>query len=548
MAAVANIGVSVTARVTKFMKGMKRVRRALNRFGKRVSAVGAGLKRITLAAGAFTVAAGAAFGKVLMAGERFNRKMNQSQAIMSGLTQTLRKDMKEAAFEAARSTVFSSEQAAESFFFLASAGLDAQQSIKALPLVAKFAQAGMFDMATATDLLTDAQSALGLTSKDPIENMENMSRVSDVLVKANTLANASVQQFSESLTTKAGAALKILNKDITEGVAVLAAFADQGVKGADAGTALNIVLRDLSTKGLRNADAFRKAGIAVFDAAGNMRNIGQIVGDIENKLDGMSDAQKKATLLQLGFTDKSVIFIQTLLGMSEKIGMYEHSLRRAGGTTEMVASKQMTQLQMATAKLEAAWSKFGDAVQPIMTALADGLTVAIEAINERFLKNFSQERAVKIFTAFLRAAEGFWLQFKIIANDAIAAVIATVGKLAGVPVFGKLLGDKGELFKKRDEFRKAASESRTNLDRLLGDETTDAQGREFLSAAVQRMHDERLAQQEFQARREKLEQGIESVDAKLAKKLKVEDVSTVKAINTLVDVVKLGVFGVPTVQ
>jgi hypothetical protein len=81
--------------------------------------------------------------------------------------------------------------------------LDAEASIAALPRVAQFAQAGMFDMSRATDLLTDAQSALGLTIRDDaVKNMENMIKVSDVLVRANTLSNATVEQFSTSLTTK----------------------------------------------------------------------------------------------------------------------------------------------------------------------------------------------------------------------------------------------------------------------------------------------------------------------------------------------------------
>ncbi len=61
------------------------------------------------------------------------------------------------------------------------------------------------------------QSALGLTVDNAEENLGNLTRVTDVLVKANTLANATVQQFSEALTNKAGAALRILNKDVEEG-------------------------------------------------------------------------------------------------------------------------------------------------------------------------------------------------------------------------------------------------------------------------------------------------------------------------------------------
>jgi len=320
---------------------------------------------------AFGVAAAVAFQRITRAGELFNQKMNRSLAIMSGVSESLRKTMKRTALEVARTTVHSAEQAAESYFFLASAGLSVKQSIAALPTVAKFAQAGMFDMARATDLLTDAQSALGLTVKDTATNMLNMKHVGDVLVKANTLANASVEQFSESLTRKAGAALKVLNKGIEEGAAVLAAFADQGVKGSDAGTALNIILRDLSTKAIKNAKAFAAYNIEVFDSTEKMRNLALIVSDVEQALKGMSDKTKKATLLQLGFSDKSVIFLQTLLGLSGRINEYESALRLAGGTMQRVADKQLTPMEKSLAKLKAAWTALSDALKPAVDAVAE---------------------------------------------------------------------------------------------------------------------------------------------------------------------------------
>jgi TP901 family phage tail tape measure protein len=278
---------------------------------------GAALLNPITAMGAGIAGAGAAFVRTAKSVEEFNRAMRNSQAIMGELTKALDKDMRAAAFEVARATQFSATEAAKAYFYLASAGLDVTQSIKAMPVVSKFAQAGMFDLARATDLLTDAQSALGLTVDDSARNMQNMLRVSDVLVRANTLANASVEQFSEALTNKAGAALKIVGKDIEEGVAVLAAFADQGLKGAEAGTALNIVMRDMQTKALQNTRAFGQFNISVFDAYGEMRNMADILRDIELALAGMSDATKKQTLLNLGFTDKSVIFIQTLIGLSD---------------------------------------------------------------------------------------------------------------------------------------------------------------------------------------------------------------------------------------
>ncbi|MFW6202558.1 MAG: phage tail tape measure protein, partial [Gemmatimonadota bacterium] len=96
----------------------------------------------------------------------FDDAMTQSLAIMGDVSDAMRQDMAEAARAVARTTTTSATDAAESYFFLASAGLDASQSVAALPQVARFAQAGMFDMSRATDLATDAQSALGLASED----------------------------------------------------------------------------------------------------------------------------------------------------------------------------------------------------------------------------------------------------------------------------------------------------------------------------------------------------------------------------------------------
>jgi TP901 family phage tail tape measure protein len=337
---------------------------ANSRLSKLGSAVGLAAKAVAAGAAAIGAVAVREFAK-------FDAAMQKSVAIMGDVSDALRDDMAKAAREVAKTTTFSAEQAAESYFFLASAGLDAAASIAAMPKVAAFAQAGMFDMALATDLLTDAQSALGMVIRDDaVANMEQMVRLSDVLVKANTLANASVEQFSTALTTKAGAALRSLNKDMEEGVAVLAAFADQGIKGELAGTQFSIVLRDLTTRAIKNKAEFRAFGLEVFDAQGKMRNMADIVGDLESGLDGMSDELQKATLLQLGFSDKSLGALQALMGTSEQIRAYEKALREAGGTTDNIANKQ---LQTFSAQMDLLKSLFADVAIEIGSALVPAL-------------------------------------------------------------------------------------------------------------------------------------------------------------------------------
>lgn len=333
----------------------------------------------------------------------FDAEMTKSLAIMGTVSDSLRDDMSAAAREVAKTTTFSANQAAEAYFFLASAGLDASASIAAMPKVAQFAQAGMFDMALATDLLTDAQSALGLTIRDDaVKNMENLIKVSDVLVKANTLANASVEQFSTALTTKAGAALRALGKDVEEGVAVLAAFADQGIKGEEAGTQLSIVLRDLTTKAINNRAEFARMGIGVFDAAGEMQNMGDIIADLEVALAGMSDETAKATLLQLGFSDKSLASLLALLGTSEAIKTYEASLREAGGTTEEVANKQLETLNAQLGLIKSAFVDLGIEIGERLEPTVVGLAAEVQTLLAEMVASPEFERFIVELTVAMQ--------------------------------------------------------------------------------------------------------------------------------------------------
>jgi TP901 family phage tail tape measure protein len=389
-----------------FMQGVQTTERGLGRMESRFKRIGShaktglgnaanNIKRFGLLAAGAGVAGLTA--SVKLAAD-FDDAMTKSLAIMGNVSDEMRSKMSSAAREVAKTSEFSANQAAEAYFFLASAGLDAEQQLAAMPKVAKFAAAGNFDLATATDLLTDAQSALGLTIRDDaIANMNNMVRVSDVLVKANVLANASVEQFSQSLTNKAGAALKTLGKDLEEGVAVLAAFADQGVKGQTAGTALAIILRDLQTASIKNKDTWKELGVSVFDTNGEMRNMGEIVGDLEGLLKGMSDRQKKVTLAQLGFTDKSQGFLLTLLGSADAIKAYEKELRKAGGTTDEVAAKQLAsftaRLNILKNNLKDVGITIGNELIPTLQELADEATAWLQAHPgeiERFAKQIGE--------------------------------------------------------------------------------------------------------------------------------------------------------------
>ena len=126
--------------ISKFdQKGLKRAQDALKSF-----ATGA-----VKAADAAVAGVGLIGMQSVRSFASFDAQMTKSLAIMGDVSDAMETDMANAAREVAKATTFSTDQAAESFFFLASAGLDAEQAVAAMPQVAKFAQAGMFDMALA---------------------------------------------------------------------------------------------------------------------------------------------------------------------------------------------------------------------------------------------------------------------------------------------------------------------------------------------------------------------------------------------------------------
>ena len=359
--------------VSKFYdQGVKNAESSLKKFGAFAAKSAAAA---TAAIGAIAVVSVKAFGD-------FDAALNKSISIMGNVSDTLRTEMSDAAREVAKATTFSAEEAAEAYFFLASAGLDAEASIAAMPQVAKFAQAGMFDMATATDLATDAQSALGLTSDDAAENLENLTRVTDVFVKANTLANTSVEQLALAFTSKAGNALKTVGKSVEEGAAALAVFADQGIKGERAGTLLTNTIFGLTDSLEKNGDQYKELGIELFDNEGKMLNFAGIAEQFTGVLGTMSTEQKLTTLSQLGFNKQAREGILALVGNEEALAEYEKKLKEAGGTVDEVSGKQLetfnAQMELMKSRLMDVAIQIGSELAPKLLNLFDRIAPIID--------------------------------------------------------------------------------------------------------------------------------------------------------------------------
>lgn len=378
---VGSIFVSIGADTSGLVSGFSRAEREIERFGSRVFFLGS---RMTAGVTLPIIGAAMAIGKF---GAEFDKAMTESLAIMSGVTPKIRKDMEEVARTISETSKYSAKQAAEGFYHLASAGYTAAESMKLLPVTTKFAQAGVMDLAKATEYLAGAQQSLGMRMEDPIENAKEMARIADVLTEANNRALGTIEDFAQAINNKAGAQLRIYNKTVEEGVAALMALASQNVKGRLAGQQLYMVLRDLARFSLANTEAWKKYNVSVYDASGNMRNMSSIIVDLDKAMSGMSVLKITNMFKEMGFTDRTRAAIQYFRGMGEEMKGYENALLSAGGATDRVARNQM---QAFSNQLQVVWNKIKNVAIELFSSFAPTILNTVIPAVERMIEWFSE--------------------------------------------------------------------------------------------------------------------------------------------------------------
>jgi TP901 family phage tail tape measure protein len=362
---------------------------------------------------------------------KFDTAMTKTLSIMGELSKEMEGRLTQAVINLSKTSTQPVTEIAESLYYLASAGYSAEQSMQLLPVVNSFATASFMDVAKAAELLTDTQRALGLSFDDPIENMKSMVKVSDAVTRASVISNATAEQLGTSLQNKAGAALRLFNKDLEEGLGILAAYANQGIKGQRAGEYLAIMLRDVGRAALKHSDTWKLLGLSVYDATGKMKSVADIIGQIEFLMRGATDEQKRLTLSYLGMTDRSIASTLALIGQSKAIRESEDKIRHLGITTDSVANKVQAsfsgQLKIAKNNLMLLGIAIGETLVPWLTKLGNVIgkvTAFYEALDP-------QERMTLTRIGLIVAAIGP----AIFALGSVATAIAAIGTALKFLVF-----------------------------------------------------------------------------------------------------------------
>lgn len=265
-----------------------------------------------------SVAAVAALGamgvKAVNIGKDFENAMSQVAATMlidrsTAEGQAAFETLENAARECGATTAFTATQAAEALNYLALAGYDADKAATALPTVLRLAGAGAMELAQASDMITDAMSALGIEA-----TQSNLEGFADQMAKTASKANTSVSQLGEAILTVGGTA-KYLTGGTTELNTCIGLLADNGIKGSEGGTKLRNMITSLTAPTDKAAAALDSLGVNVFDSKGEMRSMQSIFEDLNAAMNGMG-TDKKSALLSAIFNKTDLKAVNALLGTS----------------------------------------------------------------------------------------------------------------------------------------------------------------------------------------------------------------------------------------
>ena len=303
------------------------------------SAIGGFAKAAVLGVGAAVAAVGAgivSFSKdAIGAGSQFDASMSQVAATM-GTTVDQIQDLSNFAMEMGATTAFSATEAADALNYMALAGYDAETSMKMLPNVLNLAAAGNMDLARASDMVTDTQSALGLS-------LEETTALVDKMAKASSKSNTSVEQLGDAMLTVGGTA-KVLSGGTTELATMLGVLADNGIKGAEGGTALRNVILALSAPTDVAAKKLEELGVSAYDADGNMRPLPEVFDDLNKSMEGMTQGQKTEVLNTI-FNKVDLKSANALLATSKNRFIdLSKSIDTATGAAQKMADTQLDNL------------------------------------------------------------------------------------------------------------------------------------------------------------------------------------------------------------
>lgn len=312
---------------------------------------------------------------------------DSTQVSVDGFTGSLRDFAK----QMGATTKFTATQAGEALNYMALAGYDAQTSAEMLPKVLDLAAAGAMDLGIASDMVTDAQTALGLS-------LEDTSIMIDQMAKTASSSNTSVAQLGDAILS-IGATGRQVKGGFTELNTILGVLADNGIKASEGGNMLRRILVNLTAPTDNAKEQLDALGVSVFDAQGNMRDLSAVFSDLDKALSSLTDEERTKALSEI-FSQYSLAGANALLKTSsERWEELAEKIKDSEGAAKAMAEIQLETLPGQITILQSAFSglqtelyeKVAPMTKDFVKMLSEGLSsVTAEITSGNFEAAFSR--------------------------------------------------------------------------------------------------------------------------------------------------------------
>mgnify|MGYP002553059703 CR=1 FL=1 len=213
-----------------------------NSFKQSLGVTEDGLNKIASVAKKAAAVAAAAFAAVKV-GDFISGAVDEYAEFEQAMANTSADDyakLSAAAREAGKATTFTASEAADALGYMALAGWNVEESTAALTPVLKLAEATQADLATTSDQVTDSMSAMGV-------GIDDLQGYLDVIVTTNNKASTTAADLMDAFIGCGGAA-RAAGMNYKETSTALGILANNGIKGSEAGTALNSMLVRISKR------------------------------------------------------------------------------------------------------------------------------------------------------------------------------------------------------------------------------------------------------------------------------------------------------------
>ena len=243
-------------------------------------------KGLTVGGGVMTAAITAPLVKagkaVYKAGTDFESQMSRVEAI-SGASGDSLAALTQKALDMGSTTQFTATEAGEALEYMAMAGWKDESMLAGLEPVMNLAAASGGDLASTSDIVTDAMTAFGYTLEsvggDTQAFNKQITHFSDVLAAASTNANTNVQMMGESFKYVAPLA-GTMGYSVDDIAVALGTMANAGIKGSQAGTSLQRIIQNMISPTDKQAKAMKKLGLSLYDSNGKIKSFSDVMGDM----------------------------------------------------------------------------------------------------------------------------------------------------------------------------------------------------------------------------------------------------------------------------